>query len=242
LKLLIILISINLSASNFNLIKNKKRTRVRKVKTRKVQSIDFEALKKIEESKMKMQHLLAEVDNTPLVVEEASLRVGSIIKGILLNSIITNNNGSPVIIKIIDQKLVGSKLLCLAKRISKRANLNCTTLSTPTRDIQIDAKILSTDGSLGLTGSYSSGQVGSSIIEGIKAFGAGVLGFSKSRVSSNRGEVIDESLKNQSIDGLGNVLNSGADDYLKNQVDDSESVQINGGQEVLIYFNKEVKY
>ena len=125
---------------------------------------------------------------------------------------------------------------------SYRANLNCSTLSTPTKDIQIDAKILSINGSLGLIGKYKSGNVGSSIIEGVKAFGRGVLGYSKSRVNSDKGVVIDESLENQSIDGLGNVLDSSADDYLKNQVDDSESVEVKGGENVLIYFNKEVRY
>jgi len=241
MKYLAFVLSINLIASSFNLIQKKKRARRKREFTPKVET-DFKALEAIERSKKKMANLLAQVDNSPVVVEEATLRLGSMIRGKLVNSIIASNSDSPVMIKLLDERILGSKLLCNAKRVSKRASLNCSTLSTPKKDIPIEAKILSTDGSLGLRGKYRSGNIGSSIIDGIKAFGAGVLGFSKSRVSSNRGNLIDESLKNQSIDGLGGVLNSGADDYLKNQVDDSESVEVAGGVEVLIYFNKEVKY
>ncbi len=240
MKYLVLILMTNLYASNFNLIAKKKKKR--KISRVKKEVVDLNALLKIQESKEKMRKLLSEMDSTPLVIEDARLRVGSIIKGRLLNSITTSQAGSPVIIEVLNSKLEGSRLLCSAKRVSKRANLTCSVLLTPSKDIQINAKILSLDGSLGLKGKYTSGKVGSSIIEGLKAFGRGVLGYSKTRVNSDRGAVIDQTIRNQSIEGVSGVLDSSADDYLKNQVDESESVQINSGKEVLIYFNKEVQY
>ena len=243
MKYLLLLLSIEAYCSNFNLLKSKKKKvrRARRVQIRKIANL--KELQKIEESKEKMKKLLEEMDSSPLVVENALIRAGNIQKGRLINSIDTAQSGSPVIIEFNNSsRLAGSKLLCTAKRVKKRADLKCQTLSTPNKDIQINAKILELDGSLGLVGSYSSGNIGSSIIEGIKAFGRGVLGYSKTRVSSDRGKVIDSSIQNQTIDGLGNVLDSGADDYLKNNIDNSESVKVSGGRDVLIYFNREVNY
>jgi hypothetical protein len=179
----------------------------------------------IKEQNKKIQKLLENVTKDELVTWERknSLTAGMILKGRLINSLLSSNLESPAIIDLIGPEFQGQKLHCLSVAQNQRIQINCHLLIAKNQNKKINAKILELDGSSGLKGiTVSNGEfsLGKSILSSI---GQG-LSLLLGRQS--------ESPEVQSL----NVLKESAEEYSSNSLNSSkEKILVNGNREVLIY-------
>ena len=129
-------------------------------------------------------------------------RSGDMIKGHLFNYVLSTNLNTPIIvIPESDRIPEGSKVLCEGRVFQKRVAAQCSKVITPTNIIQINATLLSQDGSYGLVGKYDDGR-GYELTKSI-AQGAlnNVLESQRDTLSTDLGLRANRSSKNIIIDG-----------------------------------------
>ncbi len=180
----------------------------------------------IKEQNKKIQKLLENVTKDVLVTWERknAPTAGMILKGRLINSLLSSNLDCPAIIDLIGPEFQGQKLHCLAVAQNQRIQINCHLLIAKNQNKKINAKILELDGSSGLKGvTVSNGEfsLGKSILASIGQGLSLILG----RKSESPGV--------QSLTGL----KESAEEYSSNSLNSSkEKILVNGNREVLIYF------
>lgn len=210
--LIIFLIPSLLNARIINLIKEKEAKTTNEITV-------------IKEQNKKIQKLLENVTKDEFVTWERkkSPTPGMILKGRLLNSLLSSNLESPAIIDLIDSEFQDQKLHCLAVAQNQRIQINCHSLITKNQNKKINAKILELDGSSGLKGiTVSNGEF---------SLGKSILGSIGQGLSLLLGKK-SESPGVQSLNGL----KESAEEYSSNSLNSSkEKILVNGNREVLIY-------
>jgi hypothetical protein len=173
-------------------------------------------------------------------------KTASVIKGRLLNSVVSTNLESPIVIEIHPEQGLpdGTVLSCLGMTKFKRVVTGCSRLITPGasgEEYDVEISILNKDGTAGLTGEYYTGK--ELYVAGMIAssFARGSIELSQSRIATTGGELKVNSAKNRYLEGILNSADE-ASDLMKKEMQTSEpKVFVKAGKEVLIYFNQRFK-
>lgn len=190
-------------------------------------------LEKIRSQNSRIEELLGHYSKSPSFVDSTQsfhLNTGSVVRGILLNSIVSSNLQSPVLIlNQGDSKLPSSsKFHCLARPQGKRIDVSCERLIVDDNEYEINCLVLNPDGSSGLVGEVYSGD-------------EEYLATTESlNVLSDVAKATVNNLKSPPLlTGAMKALQSVTDHAKsKAQVPSSPIVYVPAGSKVLVYFNR----
>jgi hypothetical protein len=225
----------------------KKPTLKRNTKLTESNNEDIQEVKKLDQNNnLELKHFLS---RNALGIWDLSnkfdIKTGTAIKGIILNSIVSSNLESPLLVEsteTMDAIPQGSKFSCVGITKNKRVLAFCNRLITETDEYDIDTILLNNDGTAGLLGKSYSGKeqyaVGAITASAIR----GALDVSLDRVNSPLGtETISTSAKNKiksgGIGALDEIVQMNADEFKTQE----PKISIDAGKEVLIYFNRRFK-
>jgi hypothetical protein len=169
---------------------------------------------------------------------------GTTLKGIILNSIVSSNLESPIVVQVTYSNCdipVDSKLICVGFTRGKRVSSACTRLISNLDEYEINASLLNLDGTAGLTGEVFTGK--EEMVLGALVGGAlsAALDVSRDRVSTATGELATNSARNKVLTGTMGGLDQGVQ-ILSDEAKTKEAkVTIQAGTEVLIFINQRFK-
>jgi len=206
-------------------------------------------MSELKESSQKLDQFIEKYRDRPAVwdfTNSYDYKTASVLRGRLLNSIVSTNLESPMVIEVhSDQGLPeGTILSCLGMTKYKRVIAGCNRLITPGaagEEYDVQTSVLNTDGTAGLTGEYYSGK--ELYVAGMIAssFARGSIELSQSRIATMGGEMKLNNAKNRYLEGILNSADE-ASDLMKKEMQTTEpKVFIKAGKEVLIYFNQRFK-
>lgn len=161
-----------------------------------------------------------------------------VIRGILLNSVVSTNLESPLLVESLDSSSLpqGTRFKCSGITKNKRVLTICDKMITPTKEVSVKVQILNLDGSAGLRGEYNDGK--DSYIAGaiISDFAKGIINASKNKLAVPLGVVDAETDKNKILEGLANSASTTSDVLLDEMKNQEPKVFIEAGKPVLIFF------
>lgn len=200
---------------------------------------DAVILARLLENSKKINQLFSTQMSGPIIWEgENKILTGKAYRGILLNSVVSSNLASPVLVKAVPGQGLPyqTRFSCGGTTQNKRVLTLCNKMILPDKEVAITAQILNIDGSAGLLGEYDDGK--EDLIAGavLSDFSQGMMSAAQTRFASPFGEMRDSGAKNQVLQGL---INSGGttSEILLDEMKRAEPiVTINAGTEVLIYF------
>ena len=200
---------------------------------------DDDLLKKIIENNKKLNELLKARTTVPVIWEgQKQILTGKTYRGTLLNTIVSTNLSSPVLVRAIENQGLpyNSKFACQATTQNKRVYCVCNKLITKFKEQSINAQLLNLDGSSGLEGFYEDGK--EELIAGavISDFSGGMLSAAQNRIATPYGQIQDNSVKNQLLLGAINSANTTSEILLDEMKSAVPVVTVEAGTEVLIYF------
>lgn len=173
------------------------------------------------------------------------VKTGTAIKGILLNSVVSSNLESPMLVETTETYIgipAGSKFSCSGATKNKRVLAVCNKLITENDEFEVDTVLLNNDGTAGLLGIAYSGKeqyaVGAITAAALK----GALDVSLDRVNTTLGtEAITSTAKNKikggGIGALDEIVQMSTDEFKTQE----PKISIDAGKQVLIYFNRRFK-
>ncbi|MBI2522728.1 MAG: hypothetical protein HYV97_20065, partial [Bdellovibrio sp.] len=152
------------------------------------------------ESNKKLMALLERRVGVPVIWEQgAKILTGKVVRGTLLNSIVSTNLSSPILVLAhAGQGLPPkTKFSCAGVTQNKRVLTLCSKMVTQEKEIPIVAQVLNLDGTSGLLGEYDDGK--EELIMGAVAsdFAQGMLSAAQTKLASPFGAIREDSLKNQ---------------------------------------------
>lgn len=172
------------------------------------------------------------------------VNTGTTLKGMVLNSVVSSNLESPILVQILESHCdipINSKLICTGATKGKRVLTLCFKLITNSEEFPINASLLNTDGTAGLTGDVFTGKeelvLGSLIGGGLSA----ALDVSRDRVSTATGELATNSGRNKMITGAMGGLDEAVSIMGSEAKAKETKITIEAGKEVLIYINQRFK-
>jgi hypothetical protein len=206
-------------------------------------NVHDELLQKMLEGNKKLNDLLKQRSNVPVIWEgEEKILTGRVFKGALLNSIVSTNIESPVLVEAYPYQGLPfkTKFACFATTQNKRVFTLCNKMITREKEITISAQILNIDGTSGLLGEYDDAK--EDLILGAVAsdFSQGVLSAAQTQIATPFGGLTDNTGKNQVMQGL--IASGGTtSDILLDEMKTKEPVVVvNAGEQVLVYFMEAV--
>lgn len=204
---------------------------------------DDAILKKLLERSEKLNALLLSRSSIPVIWEQgARILTGKVFRGTLLNSIISTNLSSPVLVLAHPGQGLPpkTKFSCQGVTQNQRVFTLCNKMVTPEKEIPIQAQILNMDGTSGLLGEYDDGK--EEMIAGavISDFAQGVLSAAQSRIATPFGSMRDDSVKNQVLQGAIESGRTTSDILLEEMKTKEPVVSVNAGEDVLVYFMEAV--
>jgi hypothetical protein len=169
---------------------------------------------------------------------------GTTLKGIILNSIVSSNLESPIVVQVTYSNCdipVDSKLICVGFTRGKRVSSSCTRLISNLDEYEINASLLNLDGTAGLTGEVFTGK--EEMVLGALVGGAlsAALDVSRDRVSTATGELATNSARNKVLTGTMGGLDQGVQILSEEARTKEAKVAIQAGTEVLIFINQRFK-
>lgn len=161
-----------------------------------------------------------------------------VIRGILLNSVVSTNLESPLLVESLDSSVLpeGTKFRCTGVTKNKRVLTVCDRMITPTKETSVQVQILNIDGTAGLRGEYNDGK--DSYIAGaiVSEFAKGVISASKDKTILPLGSMDSDSEKNKVLEGLANSMSATTDLITDSMKSQEPKVFIEAGKPVLIFF------
>lgn len=181
---------------------------------------------------------------------EFDFKTGTIIRGILLNSVVSTNLESPLVVEAIDGEGLpsGTKFSCMGVTKYKRVMSACNKMILPdgngNNEAEFDVKVslLNADGSSGLKADevYTGKEeyIAASVAT---AFSRGMIELQTDKIASPFGELTANTAKNRVTGGLLGSLGQ-ANDIMKSEMQSKESkAYVKSGKQVLIYFHERFK-
>lgn len=148
---------------------------------------------------------------------------GAFLLGILMNRIVSEQENTPVLVKLPQGAMSHGKMIVPAGSLiigstqgksERRIFVGFHTLRTPDGVARpIKAQLLSPDGSAGLTGEYTSGRGKAVAGAAISAFVSGAASGLMTFQAGPLGTVSDGSVRNSMLSGLAGTANFAADTY-----------------------------
>lgn len=202
---------------------------------------DEVVFKKLSQQNSELLKLLQNkmTDDRPFIWDGSKkIETTKVIRGILLNSVVSTNLESPLLVEALDNNALpeGTKFRCTGVTKNKRVLTVCDRMITPTKEVEVKVQILNIDGSAGLRGEYNDGK--DAYIAGavISDFAKGVISASKNKMFVPFGVVDSESDKNKILEGLANSASTTTDVLLDQMKSQEPKVFIEAGKPVLIFF------
>jgi hypothetical protein len=218
---------------------NKKSEGIKKKRAKKKSGAKEALLKNLLETNKKIKSLLISTTSEPVIWDGTkAILTGKVYRGILMNSIVSTNLASPVLVKVYENQglPVGTLFSCKGATKNKRVLTYCNKMITKNKEVAVSAQVLNLDGTSGLLGAYEDGKDELITAAVLSEVAAGVLSTASSKVSSPFGSYPDSSLKNQVIGGLVSGGSSTSEILLDEMKTKEPIVTVNAGSEVLIYF------
>lgn len=205
-------------------------------------SSDLVLLKKLKEQSEKISRLLefGSSDKNKPIIWDGAKRIEStkIVRGILLNSVVSSNLESPLLIQAFPNEAIpeGTKFRCSGITKNKRVLTICDRMITPTKEIEVKVQVLNLDGTAGLRGEYNDGK--DTYIAGavISEFAKGIITASKSRLILPLGQFDEANSKNAVLEGIAGSAGTTTDVLLDEMKSTEPKVYIEAGKPVLLFF------
>ncbi len=196
-------------------------------------------LSKLMQSNLEIKQLLSQRTEIPVIWEgNKKILTGKVFEGVLLNSILSTNLKSPVLVSVLDNQSLpeGTKFSCFGVTKHSRVQIYCNKMILKNKEVRVSTQILNSDGSSGVIGEFDDGK--ENLLMGVVASSVaeGVFAAAQDRVGGGLGSFTDNNLKNQTLGGL--IEGSkGASDILLDEYKTQEPVvAISSGTKVLVYF------
>lgn len=224
--------------AHIRLLKTKNNTK-RDVKRRSSKDEKIALYKKLIKGNEEIKRLLDQKSSAPVIWDGTkAVLTGKVFKGVLLNSIVSTNLTSPVLVRAYPGQGLPNKTLfsCKGATKNRRVITLCDKMITKNKEVAISAQILNVDGSAGLLGEYDDGK--EDLIAGaiISEVAQGVFSVAQDKVATPFGSYTDSTVKNQVLGGLIRGGKTTSDILLDEMKTKEPIVTINAGEEVLVYF------
>jgi hypothetical protein len=237
--LLLIILSVTSNASIINTVD--KKVDVQKKSTKKRNSIEMNALKKLSEQNVALLKLLQiKANEEKPFIWDGTKKIEStkVIRGLLLNSVVSTNLESPLLVESLDSSILpsGTRFRCTGVTKNKRVLTVCDRMITPSKEVEVKVQVLNIDGTAGLRGEYNDGK--DSYIAGaiVSEFAKGVISASKDKVVLPLGSIDSDSEKNKLLEGLASSMSTTTDLITDSMKSQEPKVFIEAGKPVLIFF------
>lgn len=233
------------SDDDFKIITPKAKREIRQTLTLKSSSVQKgENFKRLEELAHSTNNLLGRFQERTGVWDfgsEYDFKTGTVIKGILLNSVVSTNLESPMLVEVADDSKLPSKTIFSCKGVTKykRVLTACNKLIIADKDgeFEVEAGLLNLDGSAGLkpdevyTGKEE--YIAATIAT---AFSKGLIELKTDRLPTPYGELTVNTSKNRLMNGVLGSLDE-TSNIMKEEMQNKEpKVYVKAGRPVLIYF------
>lgn len=173
-------------------------------------------------------------------------KTGTVIKGVLLNSVLSTNLESPLIVEVDEGESlpVGTRFTCFGVTKFKRVLSACHKLITPNdeEEFEVKASLLNMDGSSGLRADeVYTGKEEYMAASIATAFSRGLVELGTERLSTPYGDMALNNRKNRITNGVLNSLDE-TNDLMNSEMKTKEpKAVIYAGRPVLIYFQERFK-
>lgn len=236
---LMLFISFSVNAALINTVS--KKSEVKTTTRPKRSHTESGSLKKLSEQNEALLKLLNAKSNleAPFIWDGTKkIESTKVIRGILLNSVVSTNLESPLLVESLDSSVLpeGTKFRCTGVTKNKRVLTVCDRMITPTKETSVQVQILNMDGTAGLRGEYNDGK--DSYIAGaiVSEFAKGVISASKDKTILPLGSMDSDSEKNKVLEGLANSMSTTTDLITDSMKSQEPKVFIEAGEPVLIFF------
>lgn len=236
--LFLILLTVSSHAS-INTLQEKTEVKVNTSKKKK--SVEMNALKKLSQQNEALLKLLqSKANEEKPFIWDGTRKIEStkVIRGVLLNSVVSTNLESPLLVESIDNSALpeGTKFRCTGVTKNKRVLTVCDRMITPSKEVEVKVQVLNIDGTAGLRGEYNDGK--DSYIAGaiVSEFARGVISASKDKVVLPLGNIDSDSEKNKVLEGLASSMSATTDLITDSMKSQEPKVFIEAGKPVLIFF------
>ncbi|MBI2519466.1 MAG: hypothetical protein HYV97_03590 [Bdellovibrio sp.] len=204
---------------------------------------DAELIHQMLESNKRLMALFERRSGVPVIWEQgAKILTGKVIRGTLLNSIVSTNLASPILVLARPGQGLPpkTKFSCQGVTQNKRVLTLCSKMVTQEKEIPITAQVLNLDGTSGLLGKFDDGK--EDLIMGAVAsdFAQGMLSVAQTKIASPFGAIREDSVKNQILEGGIQSGRTTSDILLEEMKTKEPVVTVNAGEEVLVYFMEAV--
>ncbi len=236
---LILLLSISSFHGGISTLPRNQRYSVEKKDTkRKISRKKSNSFDELLKSNQKINELLQKRAKSKIFISDSTDTIhyfsGDALKGTLINSIVSTNVPSTILVSISDQKhSLNYKVFCTGITQNRRVVANCAKLITSYGEFSINAKLLDTDGTFGLRGEYYSSKeekiataVALEVIQGVTTV----------NTVSEEDKIRDSLLK-----GMNSGVAKASSEILEDTENIVPKVYVNSGKEVVIQFLSEVK-
>jgi hypothetical protein len=233
MKLLIILLIFNTYASHFKLLDTAPPVKKRTVRSKS------SLYKNLINQNKEIKRLLEHRSNKPMIWDGTKkILTGKTFRGTLLNSILSTNLKSPVLIEIDeDQDLPsGTKFSCFGTTKNERVMVFCNKMVMAHKEVAVNTQALNLDGSSGLLGDYDDGS--EDLVTGamIASFTEGVASVATNSTNTALGNITAVNARNQLLGGVIEGARTASDIFTEDLKTKEPRVAINAGTMVLIYF------
>jgi len=245
LPLLICLSFNSYSQDELKILAPRKKAEVTKpMKRTRASTPNVDVLNRIQKQGEKTNELLGKYQNKVGIwdfTNEFNFKTGTVIRGRLLNSVVSTNLESPLLVEVESNDQLPEKTLFSCKGVTKykRVLAACNKLIIPEKDEEYEVQVglLNLDGSSGLRADevYTGKEeyIAATIAT---AFSRGLIELKTERLASPLGELTANTAKNRLTNGLLNSLDE-TSNIMKDEMQSKEpKVYIKAGRSVLIYF------
>ncbi len=204
------------------------------------------AVERLNHQGQKIENLLGRFQEKSAVwdfTNQYDFRTGTVVKGILLNSVVSTNLESPLIVEVLNGERLpsGTRFSCKGVTKFKRVMAACNKLITPNdlEEFDVQVSLLNADGSSGLKADevYTGKEeyVAATIAT---AFSKGLIELGTERLPSPLGEITANTRKNRLTNGVLNSLDE-TNNIMSSEMKTKEAkAYIRAGRPVLIYFQE----
>lgn len=222
---------------------------VKSQKIAKKKEVKNSVLERLNAQGLKIESLLGRFQERAGVwdfTNQYDFKTGSVLRGRLLNSIVSTNLESPLIVEVIDnEKLpVGSRFRCVGVTKHRRILAACDKLITPNDDeeFEVRAGLLNRDGSSGLKpDEVSTGKEEHAAASIATAFSKGLIEIGTQKIASPFGELTADTKRNRIAGGLLGSLDETSNFMNSDMKNKEPKAYIEAGRPVLIYFFERFK-
>lgn len=214
----------------------------------KTSAVDL-ALLRLEEQNRKINEALGVHQEKPAVwdfTNQYDFNTGTVFRGTLLNSIVSTNLESPLLVEVKEGQGLpsGSKFSCVGVTKYKRIVAACNRLIIPdeSQEFKVQVSLLNRDGSSGLKADYYyTGKEEFVAASVATSFAKGMIEIQTQRLATPFGELTANTSKNRILNGTLNATDN-INSLMKSEMQEKEpKVYVEAGKEVLVYFHERFK-